>query len=435
MIEELEDADIQKAVERLLQSSEFVDSARLVGFLRYVVDQTLAGRAADIKAKTIGMDVYGYSVSEIDDRENVVRVDAGRIRRKLNEYYAGTGCLETIRVELPKGSYVPAFTRVAETQTPRVSAREHITVKPTGLILVGIALGVLVLGVIALVIRDTFQTDNAAVEVAGTSSASVFDVSPSRVEAENLARLGRDMIFPATDPGRLTASLAVFRSAIASDPDYFGGHAGAAQVLTLIAITSADDDAAARASEEAEAAGDRAISLAPGSAWAVSAHGMAAWARGDHDAALLLSSKAYGIDPGDVYVAEFDALLSLFTGHFDKVIERIEPFLVESSLYRGFVFHNALGSSYFHLGDFERSAEVLTDAINNRGPFGPAPYAYLMAAKYELGETQEARELARRFSETWPNSKITHLLAGIFVNQQYALDLEKAMTGAGWQSE
>ena len=75
--------DIQVSVQRLLNSDEFVDSARLVAFLRYVVDQKLAGHEDNIKAKTIGMDVYGYTVDEIEDRESVVRVDAGRVRRKL----------------------------------------------------------------------------------------------------------------------------------------------------------------------------------------------------------------------------------------------------------------------------------------------------------------------------------------------------------------
>ena len=101
---------IREAMEHVLSSEEFHDSDRLQAILRYVVEETLAGRTQGIKATTIAMEVFER---DIDDSapSSIVRVSVARLRRKLSHYYASSGQDDPVRIEIPKGAYVPTFTQ------------------------------------------------------------------------------------------------------------------------------------------------------------------------------------------------------------------------------------------------------------------------------------------------------------------------------------
>lgn len=420
---------IEAAMQRLLQSPEFAASTRLVSFLQYVVEKKLSGEQEQIKAKTIGMDVYGYSVDEIEDRESVVRVDAGRVRRKLEEYYAGSGSRENLRVSLPKGSYVPDFTtNIASNaaQTQKSNSQPDRMLQALFSLAIVIALGV---GLYAFV--QAPNVAETASPVAATDS-SIFDVAPSRLEAVNLAQNGQDLIFPATDPSRLSAALEVFRSAIGVDPNYFGGHAGAAQVFAFRALLSIDDAVSSEMAKTAVESSDRAVALAPDAAWAISAQAFSKLVSGDPEAAMRLTNKATGMAPTDVHIAEFDALISLFATDFERVITRYEEVLQNSSGGKGFVFDNALGSAFFHLGEYENAVAAWERGISRGGPFGPVAVAYLMSAHFRLGNLAEARELAELSMNTWPEARVDLWFKKAFVLEEPGLALEAGMRGAGW---
>ena len=81
-------------------------------FLTYLIDETLEGRAARLKELAIGIAVFRRD-EDFDPRvDAVVRVEAGRLRSKLTEYYAGAGEQDPVRIEVRKGGYVPTFTSV-----------------------------------------------------------------------------------------------------------------------------------------------------------------------------------------------------------------------------------------------------------------------------------------------------------------------------------
>ena len=424
--------DIQVSVQRLLNSDEFVDSARLVAFLRYVVDQKLAGHEDNIKAKTIGMDVYGYTVDEIEDRESVVRVDAGRVRRKLEEYYAGSGNGERLRIELPKGSYVPEFTLVETAVSQSTEPRALGLTIDHGLRL--IVLSVALAAVVAVAFIYSQRGDAERYDVTQEASeTSIFDVSPARVEATNLARHGQSLIFPSTDPGRLAAALAVFQRAIETDANYFGGYAGAAQVYALWSLLRFDSDASAAYLESAVENSDLAVSLAPEAAWSLSAQAFTKLATKQPQTAQRLSEKAVEIAPNDVHVAEFDALISLFSMDFDGVIARYKNFSRDNATDHGFVFDNALGSAFFHTGDYELSVNAFERGIANGGPFGPVAVAYLMAAHHMLNENEEAAQLASQFMQTWPEARVDLLFQYVYLDDGPGQKLEAGMRGAGWK--
>ncbi len=106
--------EIEAALSRVLASETFAAVSRLCKFLSYVVNATLAGQQDKIKETVIAIDVYGRDAT-FDPRTNpMVRVDASRLRRRLKEYYAEEGKTDDLRIELPKGTYVPRFMRLKD---------------------------------------------------------------------------------------------------------------------------------------------------------------------------------------------------------------------------------------------------------------------------------------------------------------------------------
>ncbi len=100
---------IQDALQRVLASRDFVNSERKRRFLKFVVQETLAGRAGRIKAYAIALDVFDRGPSFDPVADPVVRIEAGRLRRCLEHYYLGEGAADRIRITIPKGGYVPQF--------------------------------------------------------------------------------------------------------------------------------------------------------------------------------------------------------------------------------------------------------------------------------------------------------------------------------------
>lgn len=103
--------DVRRQVARITSSTVFRGSLRLTRFLTFVVEATLAGRAATLKAYTIAVEALGRDTSFDPQTDAIVRVEAGRLRQALARYYAGEGRHDRIVFELPRGSYVPIFRR------------------------------------------------------------------------------------------------------------------------------------------------------------------------------------------------------------------------------------------------------------------------------------------------------------------------------------
>jgi adenylate cyclase len=94
---------------RILGSQCFEQAGRSREFLRFVVEQTLAGAADRLKGYTIAIEVFGRPVDFDAQSDPLVRVEAGRLRRRLLEYYVAEGYANPLRIELPRGGYTPEF--------------------------------------------------------------------------------------------------------------------------------------------------------------------------------------------------------------------------------------------------------------------------------------------------------------------------------------
>jgi TolB-like protein len=121
-------AGVQEQVEKMLCSPVFSRSRRLCRFLRFTVDQTLQGRQSALKEYLVGVEVFGKSESFDPRIDSIVRVEARRLRVKLEAYYRTEGSNDPIVILFPKGSYIPTILR--REQVPAAKRGGAIAVRP-----------------------------------------------------------------------------------------------------------------------------------------------------------------------------------------------------------------------------------------------------------------------------------------------------------------
>lgn len=100
---------IKLQLSRLEKSAEFAGSNRLFAFLQFVVEETMADGGIGLKEVVIGSAIYGRNPPYDSRIDSTVRVEARRLRRKLVEFYRGTGIDDPVIITLPTGGYVPSF--------------------------------------------------------------------------------------------------------------------------------------------------------------------------------------------------------------------------------------------------------------------------------------------------------------------------------------
>ncbi len=96
---------INEGLDRVLLSPVFEKSHRQQELLRYLVKEMLAGNAQRLKGYTLGVEIFDRGTDFDPSVDAIVRVQVGRLRTMLREYYNAHGQFETILFELPKGSY------------------------------------------------------------------------------------------------------------------------------------------------------------------------------------------------------------------------------------------------------------------------------------------------------------------------------------------
>ena len=111
--------DVRAQLARIIESAEFAIPERGRTFLRYIVDESLDGRADRIKAYSVAIEVFKRAEGFTQD-DPVVRIEAGRLRRALERYYFVAGQADPIRIDLPKGGYVPTFAWNAQSAGPAI---------------------------------------------------------------------------------------------------------------------------------------------------------------------------------------------------------------------------------------------------------------------------------------------------------------------------
>jgi TolB-like protein len=101
--------EVRAQLERILSSQALAGSDQLKRLLRLVVEQTLNGHPELLKEYSLGLEVFHRPPDYDPKVDPIVRVQARRLRSKLDEYYAREGANDRIVIQIPKGAYVPVF--------------------------------------------------------------------------------------------------------------------------------------------------------------------------------------------------------------------------------------------------------------------------------------------------------------------------------------
>lgn len=115
-------------IERILNSRELKRSLRLRELLSYLGKQSLREGATTLHEQEIGEAVFGRTNDYDTSLDNIVRVNVTELRKRISQYFDGDGAGETLLVEIPRGAYIPVFSRrpsiAAEIVAPESAADE-----------------------------------------------------------------------------------------------------------------------------------------------------------------------------------------------------------------------------------------------------------------------------------------------------------------------
>ena len=112
--------EIHQQLGRILTSPVFAHSPRQSRFLSYIVRETLAGGAKRLNQRVIGLEVFDRGESFDPAVDSIVRVEAGRMRGKLREYYHEFGKADVVYIELPKHGYAGGRATVEVTSATEI---------------------------------------------------------------------------------------------------------------------------------------------------------------------------------------------------------------------------------------------------------------------------------------------------------------------------
>jgi hypothetical protein len=104
-----DEAELSALVDRITQSPHFQRSKRLQGFLRYICEKAQALKPEEISEQHIGQSVFGRATGYNPAEDNIVRVEARELRKRLEAYFSQEGLGESMVIDVPRGSYAPVF--------------------------------------------------------------------------------------------------------------------------------------------------------------------------------------------------------------------------------------------------------------------------------------------------------------------------------------
>jgi adenylate cyclase len=106
---ELDHTLIKHQLDKILSSAEFNGTSRSKRFLNYLVEQSINGKSEALKGYSIGIDVFDKNINFDPKIDPIVRVQAGKLRKRLELYYNRSGAEDKTRIWIPKGTYIPVI--------------------------------------------------------------------------------------------------------------------------------------------------------------------------------------------------------------------------------------------------------------------------------------------------------------------------------------
>lgn len=114
----MEPGEMSQLVERICSSRHLRRSQRLSAFLTFICAETLSGNRDTICEQIIGQRVFGRAADYDPTSDNIVRVEASQLRKRLESYFADEGLNESVIIRVPRGGYVPVFEPAPRVEAP-----------------------------------------------------------------------------------------------------------------------------------------------------------------------------------------------------------------------------------------------------------------------------------------------------------------------------
>jgi Tfp pilus assembly protein PilF len=310
---------VQQQLEQVLRSPGFVRNERLSRFLQFLVDRHLEGRNDELKESVIGTEVFGRRPDYNPKSDPIVRTEARRLRARLSEYYSGSGANDAVRIEVPKGGYVPVIQCVQRTH--EVDRRS----RPWPFIWMMTALAC---ATVALAMVGWSRLHPKGDPLRSKTTAAAYDL---------YARARSLEVQPAANG--VADSISLFEKASVSDPSFAPAYAG---IAVGYAVRSAfdrfDDGQRADMIAKGWAAAEKALRLDTGLADAHDAMGMMQAREAQWDHAERSFRRAIELAPGEpLWRNHFALFMLLPVGRIQDAIrqlrtaEELEPYSPQSN--------------------------------------------------------------------------------------------------------
>ena len=400
----METSDVGAALGRILATPAFLRSARLSEFLRYVVEQRLAGREDHLKEIEIGTQVFGRAADYDPRIDPVVRVQARLLRFKLHEYYETLGKTDAVRIDLPKGTYLPVFSPGAiKDATPGKDAIPAVAISAPAQPVPprrSWKVGWVAAAMVTVILTAIAVSVNSWRDTIGRVWAKTLPSRPRAIAspAAALYLQGR-YYWNKRTPEDLRKALDYFTQSIVADPGYAKAYVGLADCYGLLREFAAMPDseawpralAAARKAVElddslAEAhstlgfdlfygsldlkGGERefkrAVELNPSYAEAHHWYATALMSIGRFTEAAEEMERARELEPGSRSILSDQGLLFFYAGKTTEAIEQLrqveaaEPRFRSAHAYLSFIYLNAKDCKNY-LRESRKAAELAND--------------------------------------------------------------------------
>jgi tetratricopeptide (TPR) repeat protein len=291
---------IRAQLQLMVASATFNGAQRAIQLLTWLVAETLAGRAARIKDYTLGADGLQRGAGFDPRTDATARVEAHRLRTRIDLYYAKEGAADPVRISLPKGSYVPVF--AANPPTPTSA-----TVSPRRFIDRRLAIGA---GAASIIV-------SAALYRWWPSTGPAARHYTDNDEARRLYELG---VYPLRKPNQqgIDSAIDYLGKAIEQDRRFALAHVKLANSYILKSVEIGPDPLMRQAKESV----DHALEIDGKLAEAYALRGFIAWIHElDLAAAERALDRAFELDADSAEAHYTLARVLADTGRFDKAIE------------------------------------------------------------------------------------------------------------------
>ena len=121
---------LKRYLNEITEGPAFKGSPRSAQFLEYIVWQSASGKIVDLKERTIGIELFGRTLTYDTGEDAIVRVTASDVRKRLVQHYSGVGNASEFRINLPPGGYVPELIRIPKVGADALAHQLSLDVHP-----------------------------------------------------------------------------------------------------------------------------------------------------------------------------------------------------------------------------------------------------------------------------------------------------------------